>query len=116
MKCLPLLSALLLSASPAIPVYSQYYADDDCVFNKASEIQRLESELQEQVKETEEPGFIDSFGDRLVFTGHLPKDASASMKKELALWFIEGSRRALQYNIDALNMSPDCSKVQGGKR
>lgn len=109
MKIRILLSALLLTSAP---VYAQYNAGDDCVFNKASEIQRLESELQKRVKETEEPGIVDSLANQLIFMGQLSKDASACKKKERALWFIEGSRGALQKNIDALNMSPDCSIIK----
>lgn len=112
MKLSILLGALLLSASPVV---AQYNADDDCVVNKAIEIQRLESELQKDVKVTQEPGFVNSFGDRMIYFGHLPKDVSASAKKERALWFIEGSINAKQYHIDALKLSPDCSTVQGGK-
>ena len=112
MKLPLLLTTLLLSVSPAV---AQYNADDDCVINKASEIQRLESELQEQVKETEESGFSDSLRTQLVKMGQLPMDASARMKREQALWFIEGSRKALQNNIDALKLSPDCSELEGGK-
>ena len=106
MKSLLDLSALLLISSPVFPQHNGY---DDCVFNKESEIQRWESDLQEAFTDADEAGLVDSFRERLSCLGQLPKDMTASVKKERAPLFIEGSIKVKQNHIDVLEVSLDYS-------
>lgn len=52
MKYLPVISALLLSASPAV---AQYNANKNCIMNKDSEMQRYERLYQTDYQATLKP-------------------------------------------------------------
>ena len=112
MKLPILLTALLLSASYAV---AQYNAENNCIRNKGSQIQRYEKQYQMAYQEVLKPENAVSMARQMEEAGRISKDLSQAEKNGIAYKFMTDELTRIKTNIEAYKTYPDCSELQGGK-
>ena len=112
MKYLPLLGALLLSASP---VFAQYNADNNCIRNKESEMQRYESLLQMAIQKSQQPEMIVDLARQMEEVNHFSSDLSQRQKNGIAFKLMTDQITKMKRQLELYKTMPDCSDLQGGK-
>ena len=112
MKYLPLLGALLLSASP---VFAQYNADNNCIRNKESEMQRYESLLQLAIQKSQQPEMIVDLARQMEEVNHFSSDLSQRQKNGIAFKLMTDQITKMKRQLELYKTLPDCSDLQGGK-
>ena len=112
MKSLLALSALLLSASPVV---AQYNAENNCIRNKESEMQRGEMLYQTTYQQSLNPEFILQLARELEKAGQFSKDLSQREKNGITYKFITNQFTQLRRQLDMYKTLPDCSELQGGE-
>ena len=112
MKYLPLLGALLLSASP---VFAQYNADNNCIRYKESEMQRYESLLQMAIQKSQQPEMIVDLARQMEEVNHFSSDLSQRQKNGIAFKLMTDQITKMKRQLELYKTLPDCSDLQGGK-
>lgn len=112
MKLPILLSALLLSASPVV---AQYNAENNCIRNKGSQIQKYEKQYQMAYQEALKHENTVSMARQMEEAGEFPNDFSSKEKIDAAYKLIGDQLRQMKKSIEAYKTYPDCSELQGGK-
>ena len=110
MKLPILLSALLLSATPAI---AQFDRDNNCIKNKASEIQKYEKQYQMAYQEVLKPENTVSMARQMEEAGRISKDLGQAEKNGIAYKFMTDELDRMKSTIEAYKTYPDCSTIQG---
>ena len=112
MKYLPLLSALILSASPVV---AQYNAENNCIRNKASEMQRYERLYQTAYQEVLKPENMVEIAKQMEEAGQFSKDLSQAEKNGIAYKLMTDQLTQMKRQLELYKTLPDCSGLQGGK-
>ena len=112
MKYLPLLGALLLSASPVV---AQYNADNNCIRNKESEMQRYESLLQMAIQKSQQPEMIVDLARQMEEVNHFSSGLSQRQKNGIAFKLMTDQITKMKMQLEVYKTLPDCSDLQGGK-
>jgi hypothetical protein len=112
MKLPILLVTLLLSASPAS---AQFDRDNNCIRNKASEMQRGERLYQTAYQEVLKPENMVEIAKQMEDAGHLSKDLSQAEKNGIAYKLMTDQLTQMKSQLELYKTLPDCSELQGGK-
>ena len=107
-----LLSALLVSASPA---FAELDRDNNCIRNKESEIQRWEKHYQTGYQWVLISGNVSDIARQMEEAGKFPKDFTSKEKYDAAYKLVTDQLRQMKKSIEALKTYPDCSALQGDK-
>ena len=105
MKYLPLLGALLLSASPAV---AQFDRGNNCIRNKESEMQRVERLYQTAYQEVLDPENMLLLASQMEEAGRISKDLGQDEKNGIAYKFMTDELARMQSTIEAYKTYPDC--------
>ena len=112
MKLPILLVTLLLSASPAM---AQFDRDNNCIRNKASEMQRGERLYQTAYQEVLKPENMVEIAKQMEDAGHLSKDLSQAEKNGIAYKLMTDQLTQMKRQLEMYKTLTDCSELQGGK-
>ena len=112
MKSLLTLGALLLSASPVV---AQYNADNNCIRNKESEMQRYESLLQMAIQKSQQPEMIVDLARQMEEVNHFSSGLSQRQKNGIAFKLMTDQITKMKMQLEVYKTLPDCSDLQGGK-
>ena len=107
-----LISALLLSASPA---FAQFDRDNNCIRNKESEMQRVERLCQTAYQEVLNPENMLLLASQMEEAGRISKDLSQAEKNGIAYKFMTDDLTQMESQLELFKTLPDCSELKGGK-
>jgi hypothetical protein len=110
MNKLPLLlSALLLSVSPAV---AQYNAEDQCIMNKRSELQLAEEYLVMAIQKSQQPEMVADLVRQMEVVNHFPKGLSERDKNGIAYKLMTDTIAQIKSKIEVYETLPDCAELQ----
>ena len=112
MKLLHFLTTLLLTASPAV---AQFDRDNNCIRNKASEMQRGERLYQTAYQEVLKPENMVEIAKQMEEAGHLSKDLSQAEKNGIAYKLMTDQLTQMKRQLELYKTLPGCAELQGGK-
>ena len=107
-----LISALLLSASPAV---AQFDRDNNCIRNKESEMKRYESLLQMAIQKSQQPEMIVDLARQMEEVNHFSSDLSQRQKNGIAYKLMTDQITTMKRQLEVYKTLPDCSELQRGK-
>ena len=111
-KYLQLLGALVLSASPVV---AQYNAENNCISNKESEMQKYESLLQMAIQKSQQPEMIVDLARQMEEVHHFSSDLSQRQKNGIAYKLMTDQITQMKRQLKGYKTLPDCAELQGGK-
>ena len=100
-----LISALLLSASPAV---AQFDMDNNCIRNKGSDMQRVERLYQTAYQEVLNPENMPLLARQMEKAGRISIDLDQAEKNGIAYKFMTDELARMKSTIEAYKTYPDC--------
>ena len=108
-----LISALLLSASPAV---AQFDRDNNCIRNKESEMHRIERLYQTAYQEVLNHENMPLLARQMEEAGRISKDLGQAEKNGMAYKFMTDELGRMKSTVEAYKTYPNCSTIQGGQQ